>query len=37
LMEKYGLNYKSIVESSIKVIERKNNWKKLLIYFSLSH
>ncbi|HIF84313.1 MAG TPA: transketolase family protein [Flavobacteriaceae bacterium] len=25
LMEKYGLNYKSIVESSIKVIERKNN------------
>ena len=27
LMEKYGLNYKSIVESSIKVMERKNNWK----------
>jgi|TARA_B110000116_G_scaffold37953_1_gene30033 transketolase len=25
LMEKYGLNYKSIVESSIKVMERKNN------------
>jgi len=25
LMEKYGLNYKSIVESSIKVIKRKNN------------
>ena len=25
LMEKYGLNYKSIEESSIKVIERKNN------------
>ena len=25
LMEKYGLNYKSIIESSIKVMERKNN------------
>jgi hypothetical protein len=29
-MEKYGINFKSIVDCSVKVIQRKNNWKKLI-------
>jgi hypothetical protein len=29
-MDKYGINYKSIIDLSLKVIKRKRAWKELI-------